>query len=171
MPSKKEMKKLRRDQLLEMLIEQTKRKDELELQLAEAEKKLQSREIALQEAGTMAEAALGLNAVFEAADAAAAQYLENIRALSSRQKIITEQMEAEVQEKCAAMESDTWRRCAAMEAETRKKCADMTAQAKQEADAYWAEVSKRMDQYLQDHEELTEWLIRRRESRMQEEKP
>lgn len=169
MPSKKEMKKLRRDQLLEMLIEQTKRKDELEALLAEAEKKLQNREIALQEAGTMAEAALGLNAVFEAADAAASQYLENIRTLSNRQKTLTEQLEVEVQEKCAALEAAAWKHCEAMEAETRKKCADMTAKAKQEADAYWAEVSKRMEQYLQDHEELTEWLVRRRESKMQEE--
>lgn len=202
MPSKKEMKKLRRDQLLEMLIEQTKRKDELEALLAEAEKKLQNREIALQEAGTMAEAALGLNAVFEAADAAASQYLENIRTLSNRQKTLTEQLEVEVQEKCAALEAAAWKhceameaetrdkceamatevrercgsaeadsrkKCEAMEAETRKKCADMTAKAKQEADAYWAEVSKRMEQYLQDHEELTEWLVRRRESKMQEE--
>ena len=68
----KEMKKLRRDELLQMLIEQTQKGDALEEELALAQAKLEEREIILQKAGTMAEAALRLNAVFQAADEAAA---------------------------------------------------------------------------------------------------
>jgi len=61
---------------------QTDRADQLERKLAQLEKRLSDRNIAEMEAGSIAEAALKLNGVFEAAEAAAAQYLENIRRLS-----------------------------------------------------------------------------------------
>lgn len=79
----KEMKKLRRSELLEMLIEQTKRGDELEQEIKLLREQLQNRDLSLKEAGTLAEASLRINAVFEAADAAAALYLENVRHLAA----------------------------------------------------------------------------------------
>ena len=45
----------------------------------QAEEALASRQLRMQTAGTMAEAALLLNGIFDAADRAARQYLENIR--------------------------------------------------------------------------------------------
>ena len=56
-----------------------------------------------------------------------------------------------------------------MEAESEQKCLAMKQAAQREADAYWAEVSQRIEKYLEDHEELTQWLLRRRESTAQEE--
>ena len=44
-----------------------------------SQKELASRQIRLEQAGSIAEAALKLNGVFEAAQAACNQYLENIR--------------------------------------------------------------------------------------------
>lgn len=82
--TEKELKKLNRKQLLELLLVQTDRADRLEEQLAHMERRLSDRAIAQTEAGSIAEAALRLNGVFEAAEAAAAQYLENIRRLSER---------------------------------------------------------------------------------------
>ena len=75
----KDLKRLSRKQLLELLLEQTRRADILEIQLKAAEAKLNDRIILESEAGNIAEAALRLNGVFEAAQAAADQYLENIR--------------------------------------------------------------------------------------------
>ena len=49
-----------------------------------------SREIELEEAGSIAEAALRLNGVFEAAQRAAEQYLVNVRSLSERAPEIPE---------------------------------------------------------------------------------
>lgn len=49
-----------------------------------------SREIELEEAGSIAEAALRLNGVFEAAQRAAEQYLVNVRSLSERASEIPE---------------------------------------------------------------------------------
>lgn len=80
----KELQKLNRKQLLELMLEQSKRIDQLERQLAAAQEALAERRIVAQEAGSIAEAALRLNNVFEAAQMAADQYLENIRRLGDR---------------------------------------------------------------------------------------
>lgn len=74
----KELKKLSRRELLEMLIGQSKELEKVQQELEEANRKLNDRRILLEETGSIAEAALKLNHVFEAAQEAANQYLENI---------------------------------------------------------------------------------------------
>lgn len=80
----KELKKLSRRQLLELMVAQSQRIDALEAELAEARRQLEDRRIAAQEAGSIAEAALRVNRVFEAAQAAADQYLASIRGMERR---------------------------------------------------------------------------------------
>lgn len=75
----KELKKLSRAKLLEMLIAQSKEVDSLKAQLKEANEKLEDRQIRIENSGSIAEAALQLNGLFEAAQNAAEQYLENIK--------------------------------------------------------------------------------------------
>ena len=75
----KELKKLTRTELLELLLAQTERADNLEKEIEELRKKLSEREIAIQNSGSIAEAALKINDIFNAAQAAADQYLENIK--------------------------------------------------------------------------------------------
>ena len=77
--TEKELRHLKRVELLELLVEQSKQVEELEARLQEAEEKLKNREILIETTGSIAEAALKLNGVFEAAQAAADQYLENIK--------------------------------------------------------------------------------------------
>ena len=84
--TEKELKRLSRKQLLEMLIVQTECNEQLENQLAEVKKQLECRIIKEKKAGSIAEAALKLNSVFEAAQNAANQYLENIHYLEEEQK-------------------------------------------------------------------------------------
>lgn len=74
----KELKKLNRRQLLELMLAQSRRIDELERELAKARDELENRAITAAEAGSIAEAALRLNKVFEAAQAAADQYLHSV---------------------------------------------------------------------------------------------
>lgn len=83
--TERELKKLSRADLLELLLEESRENEQLRAQLDEAEQKLASREITLQNAGSIAEAALRLNGVFEAAEQAAQQYLENVRRLAEEQ--------------------------------------------------------------------------------------
>ncbi len=75
----KELKKLSRAELLEMLLIQSREKQHLEEELQEVKGKLEEKEIRIAEAGSIAEAALRLSGVFEAAQKAADQYLENVK--------------------------------------------------------------------------------------------
>ena len=63
----KELKNLSRRDLLEMLIEQSKELQRLREKLAETEALLEKKEISISNVGSIAEAALQLNGVFEAA--------------------------------------------------------------------------------------------------------
>ena len=74
-----ELRKLNRSELLQLLIEQTQRNENLEAELENVKKQLSDKEIRINEAGSLAEASLKLNGVFEAAQQAAEQYLENIK--------------------------------------------------------------------------------------------
>lgn len=80
---KLELKKLRRVELLELLLEERQENEELRRQVEKLKEQLADRNIEVTTAGTLAEAALRLNGVFEAADKAAAQYLENIHRMSA----------------------------------------------------------------------------------------
>lgn len=74
----RELKRLSRRELLEMLIAQSRENERLQAEIAQLEEQLHEREIHLAQSGNIAEAALRLNGVFEAAQRAAEQYLENI---------------------------------------------------------------------------------------------
>lgn len=77
------LRKLNKLQLLELLAQQERELQSLRQQLAEKDAILADRQIRLEEAGSIAEAALKLNDVFEAAQRAADQYLSSIRYLES----------------------------------------------------------------------------------------
>ena len=74
----RDLKKLNRAELLRLLIDQMTENETLRSENERLANELADRRIALENAGSIAEAALKVNGVFEAAEAAAAQYLENI---------------------------------------------------------------------------------------------
>lgn len=154
----KEWKRLSRADLLEMLINQNKEIRQLEDKLEQAETKLRSRKIAIEEAGSIAEASLALNGVFDAVQAAGQQYLENIQRLSLYQEAVCAQMEQSCQQEVLQRLAETEKRCSAMEAETKVKCAEMIAKAKAESQAYWDEVEMRLENFCQEYTELRELL-------------
>lgn len=81
----KELRKFSRRELLEILVSQSKEIDRLQAQLAAANSLLESREITIKNAGSMAEAALQLNHIFQDADAAARQYLDSIKLMVQKE--------------------------------------------------------------------------------------
>ena len=72
--TEKELRKLGRAELLELLLEQAREFETLEQRLNAAEAALQSQQLQLETCGSIAEASLKLNGVFEAAQKAAEQY-------------------------------------------------------------------------------------------------
>ena len=72
-----ELKKLNRSDLLEMLLELANENKRLQSEIDELQTRLADRDLKCENLGSIAEASLALNGIFEAADKAAAQYLEN----------------------------------------------------------------------------------------------
>ena len=135
----KELQKLSRSELLEMLIAQTEENDRLKRQLNEAEARLKDRQIAIENSGSIAEAALSLNGVFEAAEKAAKQYLENIEHLSSRQEELYRDMQTKAEQQAA---------------ETISAADAYSKRAHAQADAYWNEVIEKAAALLKDQDAL-----------------
>lgn len=79
-----ELRKLKRSELLQIMIAQSKKIAELQEKLEEAESKLRDKEILLKDAGNIAEASLRLNHIFEDAQKAAEQYLLNVQKQAAR---------------------------------------------------------------------------------------
>lgn len=80
----KEFRKLKRDDFIEIIYQYQKREQRLLQENAKLHQQLEEKYTRIQNAGSIAEAALSLNHVFEAAQAAADQYLEEIRVLRDR---------------------------------------------------------------------------------------
>lgn len=154
----KELRKLKREELLEMLISQSKEVSELRAQVDELEKKLNDRQICLEKAGSIAEASVLLNGVFEAAQAAAQQYLENIQLLSGQQEQICEEMAKRTKERCEELEKRTKEHCEELEKRTKERCDAMKQEAAESASKRWDEISRRLESFYNEHKGLRELL-------------
>ncbi|MGT2757014.1 DNA repair protein [Streptococcus ovuberis] len=75
----KQLKKLKREQLITIMLEQQERIEQQEEEIKQLIERLEDKTILLEKSGSIAEASLALNKVFEAAQAAADQYLQNIK--------------------------------------------------------------------------------------------
>ncbi|MCR6545069.1 hypothetical protein NVS47_05995 [Dehalobacterium formicoaceticum] len=150
-----ELKKLKRADLLEMLIDQSKENVNLQQQLNDALDQLQQREIKINKAGSIAEAALQINGLFESAQNSCAQYLDNIERLNgelekirAEQEAVSTRILAESQEKAAQLIS-----------KTQEKCDQMVAAAEEEAAVYWDEVFQKLGVYHEEHNGPQELLL------------
>jgi len=90
----KELKSLSRAEVLELLIDQIKEVERLEKELQAIKEERDNIRIAIKETGSIAEAALKLNGVFEAAQAASDHYLENIRTMQAERSGTPDDAEA-----------------------------------------------------------------------------
>lgn len=94
--TEKELKKLNRYQLLELIIMQSEELESVKAQLQQAQHQLEQRNIDIKEAGNIAQAALQLSGIFEAAQAAADMYIENVK-LNSEKCLQQQNKEAEAE--------------------------------------------------------------------------
>ena len=72
------LKQLKKIELYEILLAQSKEIDRIKQELIETQQKLENKQIIIQEAGSLADAALKLTKIFEEAQKAADIYLKNI---------------------------------------------------------------------------------------------
>ena len=137
----KDLKRLSRADLLEMLVDQSAELQRMQMKYEAAQRALEQRTILMDNAGSIAEAALQLNGVFEAAQASAQQYIDSVEALAQRKEDEAEQKRID-----NMIKNVQWR-CIKMEQETRLRCSQMLERAKVESQSYWDEVQDRLDAY------------------------
>lgn len=77
--TEKELLKLKKSELLEIMLAQSREIDSLREQLAKTQSMLDDRNIAIAESGSIAEASLRLTKIFEEAQKAADLYLDNVK--------------------------------------------------------------------------------------------
>lgn len=128
------LKKLSRSDLLELLLDQAKEIERLRDALNQANQELSERSIKLENAGSIAEAALQISGFFDAAQEACTLYQQSITQLYQRQEA-----------KCAQMERETTEKCSKMEQETKEKCKKMLADTRNFAEIYWTHFTNKDD--------------------------
>lgn len=82
---KKELKKLNRKDLLEIVLEQIKRIEKLENENENLNRKLESKTISIKESGSIAEASLKISNIFKSIEEAKEIYMENIKDLARKE--------------------------------------------------------------------------------------
>lgn len=132
-----DLRNLSRGELLEMLIQQGEELEKLRSENEAYRQQLEDKTLKLSEAGSIAEAALQVSGIFEAAQEASEQYLQSIRELS-RQK-------EENAREASQLLAETEARCAAMKAQAQQQCDKMIEKAKKESLSYWAKVSRKLE--------------------------
>lgn len=132
--TEKELQKLTRQDLLELLLEAERENDALRREVETLRSEAADKRLLLDKVGSIAEAALLLNGVFSSAQAAADQYVMNVKRVCDEKSDRVRQASDIVQK--AQQEAKQLRE------ETEMICRRMIRQAKEESDRYWSMLNR-----------------------------
>ena len=163
--SDKELQRLKRIDLLEMLLEQSKENEALKQMLKEKDqeikqlqKKVEDRKIMINEAGSIAEASFQLNGVLEAAENAAKQYLDNLQDMHEKEHCDLLKKEEEMERRCLEMLDLTSKRCDELLNETEQQCDRMLDETKH----FCSERERETEEWCNSLEEKTKRDVEKR---------
>ena len=131
----KELKHMNRAELLQMLLLLAQENEQLKAQLAQMQEQLAEKNLKCEKAGSLAEAALQVNGVFEAAEKAARQYVQGIEQMYRQKDLLCREAEEKSRKRANSImaEADAYR-----------------ATAIREADEYWEHVRARVRGVMQE---------------------
>ena len=141
--TEKEMRRLSRGDLLEIMVKQGEMIESLQAELAKAKEALNCRDIDVENAGSIAEASLKLNGIFQSAEDAAKQYLENIEKLQARQE-----------EQCAKIEAESREEADRIIRDAKNESVIIIERARLESLSYWESVREKMEQLIESNTAL-----------------
>lgn len=140
----RELRHMRRTELVEIIFALKQSEDQLKAENAALTARLEERQVHLDNAGSIAQAALELNHVFEAAQAAADDYLASVRSmdrdtLQAQAQAEADRILAQARTEADQLKAQTERECRAMaeaaeqkRAQTEADCAALRARTEQE---------------------------------------
>ncbi len=166
----KEFKRLSREELVDIIYVLQKQNDEKDAQIKELQATLDDRTLRLSKAGSIAEAAISVNGVFEAAQAAAEQYLSSVRVpgvsaempawqtMRSVQPVQTGQTETEQQRQ--KILDDANRKAKVIILLAKRKAQQLVQEAEEQSAAKWADFEQKTNALLKANAELQDLLRR-----------
>jgi len=147
----KELKRLGRAELIDIMFELQRRCDEYDAEIDALKSELEEKEICISKAGSIAEAALQLNGVFEAAQAAANQYLASIRAAGRS----TEACIAQAEQQKASILADAMEQADEIVAAAERKAQQIEQEARARAQSEWAQLRQNANELIRAREKLS----------------
>ena len=154
----KELRRLSRAELLDILYEQQKRYEESLAENQALRQQMEERTLRIAAAGSIAEAAVQVNGVFEAAQAAADQYLASVKAAAAEMAQKTD----EAQRQREAILQDAQQRAEKIVQDAQAQADKILAEAGEQA--RWAEFRKNADALIHAHDELRMLIQPRQEN-------
>ena len=112
----KELKKLNRRELVDVIYQLKKNEEQLQERIAALEEELQNRRIKLSTAGSIAEVATDITDIFSAAQSTADLYLREVAAMKEDAQKESEKMIKEAKKKIRAIIDDGQKQCDALTA-------------------------------------------------------
>lgn len=153
----RELKKLGRGQLLEMLVEQSKQIERLQEELGQAKSKLEDRRIQMEETGSIAEASLKMSGIFEAAQQAADDYIASIKLQHSqladrmaKKEFEIGELKKDAENKAAAMLKESQDHCDKLREEAASFCSKLKEETTQECEKLKNETMQACDKLAAD---------------------
>lgn len=158
--------------MMALIQSQQKEITNLKRQLEDAQNAMKNYELKIEEAGTLAEASAKLNDLFEAAQATADTYLENVKKLEERAQEKLDEVEKQSELVIAEAENVALKRIAAADAEVTKreiegseivaeaerKSQKLISDAEEEVDEKWNLIEERLLKMYESHQGLKEMV-------------
>ena len=156
----KDLRRLSRAELLDILYEQRKRYEDSLAENQALRQQLEDRTLRIASAGSIAEAAIQVNGVFEAAQAAADQYLASVKAATAEMVQKTD----EAQRQRETIIQDAKQQAGQIVQDAQAQADRILAEAGAQVDARWAEFQKNADALIHAHDELLMLIQPRQEN-------
>lgn len=143
------------DQELEALKEVN---HQLQRELAEAKAQLEDRSIRLSKAGSIADASMEINQMFERAQNTANLYLDSIKERKEEQENFCIRMETESRLEADKLVSESQETADMLLSIAQKRSEKIMKKAREESQAYWDDLREKLDAFYESHEGLKEIL-------------
>ena len=147
----RELRRMHRAELIEIIYALKQSEDQLKAQNAALTAQLQDRQLRLEKAGSIAQAALELNNVFAAAQAAADDYLHSMQANLADTDAAAANTLSQARSEAKRILEQAQADADSLKAQTRQECSAMVEQAEQEVQQRWQTFDRKanalLDQY------------------------
>ena len=147
----RELRRMHRAELIEIIYALKQSEDQLKAQNAALTAQLQDRQLRLEKAGSIAQAALELNNVFAAAQAAADDYLHSVQANLADTDAAAANTLSQARSEAKRILEQAQADADSLKAQTRQECSAMVEQAEQEVQQRWQTFDRKanalLDQY------------------------